>query len=119
MKKKGIPHSKQHEWNPDPDEINHVICQKCGMRVHAVAARRGVGACAGIDSASQPEQEVAKANLPKLKPFIPSKEDHGNCQACGGKIIEMPLNTRIGMIACNNRRCDLYRQRLRTFTRKD
>ena len=35
------------------------------------------------------------------------------CNACGEHIAILPLNSRLDMVACNNKRCALYRERLR------
>ena len=35
------------------------------------------------------------------------------CNACGDHIAILPLNSRLDMIACNNHKCALYRERLR------
>lgn len=39
------------------------------------------------------------------------------CNACGEHIAILPLNSRMNMVACNNRRCTLYRERLRMVTK--
>jgi len=35
------------------------------------------------------------------------------CPACGEELRSMPVNSRLSMIACANRRCNLFRQRIR------
>ena len=39
------------------------------------------------------------------------------CNACGTQIAILPLNSKIDMVACNNHRCTMFRERLRMVTK--
>ena len=39
------------------------------------------------------------------------------CNACGDQLAILPLNSRLDMVACNNSRCALYRERIRMVTK--
>jgi len=39
------------------------------------------------------------------------------CNACGNQLAILPLNSRLDMVACNNSRCALYRERIRMVTK--
>jgi hypothetical protein len=125
MARKGTPRTKQHDWQPSKEE-GKVYCTKCGVMVLVNDARRGVGGCEGEapkDEQGEVEkqelsQEDIKARKPEMKPFAPSGDDHGQCNACGKSLKEMPFNSRLAMVACNNIRCNLYRERLRTIVIK-
>lgn len=128
MSKKEIQRSKQHDWEPTKGDENKVYCTNCGIIVHKNAARRGIGLCPGkpiIDGErTEPEphelsSDDIRANLPKMQMFVPSGADHGKCNGCGEKLRELPFNSRLAMIACNNRKCNLYRQRIRWLTIKE
>jgi hypothetical protein len=120
MSRKGIPRSQQHEWEPQEEE--KVLCSKCKILVSVADARRGVGVCEG-PSEEEPETrelspEDIRDRLPSRKPFAPSGQDHGKCNGCGEDLRELPFNSRLAMVACNQRSCGLYRQRLRWVTIK-
>lgn len=40
-----------------------------------------------------------------------------HCNVCGEHIAILPLNSRLDMVACNNRGCSLYRERLRLISK--
>ena len=126
MSKKEQP-AKQHDWEPTEADENKVYCTSCGAIVHKNTARRGVGPCPGKRATDGTPIEVKshelspddiRANLPKMQKFVPSGEDHGNCHGCNERLREFPFNRRLGMIACGNSKCNLYRQRIRWFTIK-
>jgi len=49
----------------------------------------------------------------KQQPESAPPPEANTCAACGEFLAVMPVNSRVKMIACANRRCNLYRQRIR------
>lgn len=113
-RRQGMTRSQMHDWEPAKEE-GKVTCKKCGITVLLNDARRGIGPCGSPVKAipHEPTPEEIKVSKPELKPFKPSGKDQGICNACGQPLREMPLNSRLAMVACNNRKCNLYRVRLR------
>jgi len=103
-KRKGKPRTQQHEWLPPTD--GQVTCRKCGMTVSVMVARRGVGRC-GNEMPPEPKRQSIPVTLG-------IKAELGVCHGCGKEIKSVPFNSRLNMICCVNRKCGLYRERLRT-----
>ena len=92
----------KHQWESDKSG-KKVRCARCGIVVTRDEARRGVGPC--ISTTEEPRLEEQSSATPEI--------NLGTCNACGQPLVQMPLNRYLDMIACANRRCDLYRERLR------
>ena len=105
---------KRHKWEPTTGTL--VKCDRCGIELEATKARRGVGPCTGkgkdtVPAPTEPKTDQKPAE-PKAKAPAPVL-DLGICNACGSQLDQMPFNSGNDMIACKNRRCPIYRQRLR------
>jgi len=96
---------RRHQWEPAGD--GKVRCTRCYVELKVDEARRGAGPCAARRS--------GKALTSSPSRIIPSTPiiELGNCGACEQPLKQVPFNSRSDMIACVNRRCELYRQRLR------
>ena len=96
---------RRHQWLPPKND--KVKCSKCGIEVSVDEARRGIGPCLG--------KRIHKALVSTPGRGIESTPviDLGACGACNKPLKQVPFNRRLDMVACTNRRCELYRQRLR------
>jgi len=120
--------NRQHQWEPVAGSEDLVKCSKCGTEVTAAMARRGPGPCAwgekagaeppldperppGIEPAAEEATEISKPPGPR------HTDPPEYCNACKVQLTILPLNSRLDMVACNNSRCALYRERIRMLTK--
>lgn len=94
---------RRHQWSVPQN--GKVTCSRCKIEVSVDEARRGIGPC------TSKRQAVVQENKPQQ--VVKQDIDMGTCGACGQRLKQVPFNSRLDMIACVNRRCELYRQRLR------
>ena len=63
-----------------------------------------------------PEQQRME-NISQSKQIIEAPNiDLGNCSACSEPLIVIQINSRVRGIVCKNRRCNLYYERIKTYS---
>jgi len=102
------------------------LCDTCTQQIAECESNPKFGTGVGNDNVYEcdghtPPASPGVIDLAMIKPSKypgPKLTDPPEyCNACGDHIAILPLNSRIDMVACNNRRCTLYRERLRTVTK--
>ncbi len=109
------------------------ICDTCGFTRpecgnDPATVRRAINddilECTDWQNSSQ-TPPPPQAPEPKPLPVVISQpgpnyiKPEENCNACHGRLAIIPINTRMSMVACPNRGCDLWRERLRWYPRQD
>ena len=124
----------QHQWEPVIGSDNLVKCKKCKIEVKASRARRGAGPCiwgepdkmppvpnedrdTGLEATTKAEINETVRSLVAQHPGPRLTDPPEYCNGCGKQLAILPLNSRLDMVACNNRGCALHRERIRMVTK--
>ena len=54
------------------------------------------------------------SRIDRMTEFKPT--NLGNCSSCGSPLKEIPVNSRVRAIVCNNPRCGLFRERIKIYS---
>ena len=78
-------------------------------------AHEGDGSPAPPEPAPVPKKEKPVPVIKEVAPPVVSKEV-GKCMACSKPLITIQVNSRVRGLVCKNRRCNLYYQRIKTYS---
>lgn len=109
-------------------EIN--LCEACHLDFGSCDSEPEYGAGIGHDNVVACVAYISEADFPSeayqkspeadesvMYPGPRLTDPPEYCNVCGEQIAILPLNSRLDMTACNNRKCALYRERLRMVTK--
>ena len=127
------PPAPNPDQAPVPDDLSSTLnlCTTCHLDIATCDSELTFGTGEGNDNviacdayrAEVDEPPEAYEKSPDAEPAPPKypgpklTDPPEYCNGCNKQLAILPLNSRLDMVACNNHRCALYRERIRMVTK--
>jgi len=130
--RKGVGPCLWGEKKEDPEEKARImrethLCDTCTKQPAECESNPKFGTGIGNDNVYEcdgyfegeklPGRPIGVTHIPPKSSGPRLTDPPEICNACGNQLAILPLNSRLDMIACNNSRCALYRERIRMVTK--